>query len=315
MDRVFNDVFEVPVSVEPYIHLIVTPQEERLVLLLADKPGTLEEIASGLGISLQEAEELTGAAYHRAVINKDQENSGFYRTATLYDRLGYFTQYEQEIWQSISKEDRAAIDDWYIGDFASRVKTQIDAEGDGFHRDDVLPIREALRVLAQAEEKAGKPYYVVPCNCRTTTNACHFSVDTCISNRYGPNSQWDRGYGRRLTWQELNELMLALDKEGLMHTVAPSGHACNCETCCCYEFRAALKLGTKGRYPRVLYVAELAQDKCVSCGICVKRCHFQAFSRDLQTRRVGFHPEKCWGCGICEATCPKGAIHMAELRA
>lgn len=313
MNEIFNSLFEVPESVRPYIHLIVTPQEIELIKHLESTPKSVPEIASLLGLEGIEAQELVDSAYHRAVIDKAEDDANRYVSSTLYGRLGYFTQYEQETWQTIPQAERVKIDDWYINEYTDRIGKQVDEQKENFYRDDVLPIRQALEVMESAEKKTAKPYYVVPCNCRTTLNACHFTVDACISNIDAPNSQWDRGYGRQLTFEEVKDLMHALDKEGLMHTVSPTGHVCNCEICCCYEFRAALKLGTKGLYPRVSYVAEWDADRCTHCGLCAKRCHFDAFEKDAGTRKVSFDPEKCWGCGICEVACPKEAIKMVTL--
>lgn len=311
----FNRIFDVPEPVKPYIDLIVTPQEKELVNRLGQEQESRSptEIAALLGIPADQAWELVQSAYHRAVINKSKEDAARYVAGTLYDRLGYFTQYEQESWQTIPQDDRVIIDEWYIDEFTDRIRLQIEKERDAFYRDDVLPIREALETVERIEKELGKPYYVVPCNCRTTTNGCRFSVDACVSNHYGSNSQWDRGYGRQVTIEEVKRLMTALDKEGLMHTVSPTGHICNCETCCCYEFRAALKLDSKGLYPRAPYRAQWDEEKCIHCGICAKRCHFKAFGKTAGTRRITFDVEKCWGCGICECTCPQDAIRMVKL--
>jgi Pyruvate/2-oxoacid:ferredoxin oxidoreductase delta subunit len=230
----------------------------------------------------------------------------------LYTRLGYFTQYEQEAWRSIPAGERKKIDDWYIDEFTRRLKEHIDREKEHFFRDSVLPIRRAVEKIEEIGETLGKPFYVVPCNCRTTTGGCTFSIDTCIANNYEVNGQWDRGYGRRVTIDEVKDLLYACDREGLMHIVAPNGHICNCETCCCYEFRGALKLGTKGIYPRVEFVARVDEEKCVQCGKCAARCHFKAFERE-GPKKIRFRPELCWGCGICECTCPKDAITLVPL--
>lgn len=314
MEENFNLIFQVPEPVKPYINLIVTPQEIELVKKLKDHPKSILEIADLLGINSIEAQKLVDSAYHRAVIDKESDNANKYLSSTLYGRLGYFTQYEQAIWQSIPKEDRAIIDKWYINEYTNIISKEVQEKKDNFYRDDVLPIGQALELMANIEKSIAKPYYVVPCNCRTTTNACNFSVDTCISNSYAPNTQWDRGYGSQLTMEEVKNLMVSLDKEGLMHTVSPTGHVCNCETCCCYEFRAAIKLGTKGLYPRVSYIAQWNSDKCINCGICTKRCHFNAFKRDTNTGKVSFDPEKCWGCGICDCACPNKAIQIIKLK-
>ncbi|MDR1205173.1 MAG: 4Fe-4S binding protein [Peptococcaceae bacterium] len=291
----------------------MTEQEEGLIVYLGKEPKSAEQAAEYFGISITEAEQRLNNAYHRANVNKSRGDQALYLAASLYDRLGYYTQYEHDDWMTIPADDRKIIDEWYVAEFTNRLKKQIDADKDNFYRDDVLPVDSAIEAIEKiAGGKPDAPFYLTPCNCRTTANNCHFSVETCLSNYYGINGQWDRGYGRQVTLDDVRLLMRQWDKEGLMHTVSPSGHICSCETCCCYEFRAALKLGTKGIYPRVRYVASVDKDKCIHCGICAKRCHFGAFHKNADGV-VEFKPELCWGCGICEVSCGKKAIAIAHL--
>ncbi|MDR3365197.1 MAG: 4Fe-4S binding protein [Clostridiales Family XIII bacterium] len=314
IEEAFHKIYETPELVKPWAYKIVTEEEEALIRFLAGRPKSAAEVAGHFGISPEEAARRLASAYHRANIHKSRENNELYMPATLYDRLGYFTQYEQEAWRTIPEGERAKIDVWYVEAFAELMKQRIEEQGDRFHRDAVMPIETAIKEIADIYEEKQSPYYVVPCNCRTTANLCDFSRDTCVANNRGANTQWDRGYGREVTLGELNELMRAADKEGLMHTVDRSGHICNCDTCCCYEFRGAGILGSKGLWPRVPYVAAFDAEKCVNCGLCAKRCHFGAFSRGAGGR-IGFDPSLCWGCGICETACPASAIRTVPLPA
>lgn len=308
----FHALFETPDVVKPFLYRIVHPDEEELIRYLGKTPKTAADTAGHFGISEEAGAGRLADAYHRAVINKSREDPSRYVAGNLYTRLGYFTQYEPEVWQDIHTEDRRRIDDWYIDEFTRRLKESIDQEKEHFFRDTVLPIRQAREKIEEIGKTLDKPFYIVPCNCRTTTKGCHFSIDTCIANNYNINGQWDRGHGRQVTVDEVKELLDACDREGLMHTVAPNGHICNCETCCCYEFRGALKLGTKGLYPRVEYIAQFDESLCINCGKCAARCHFNAFQK-VSPKKVAFHPELCWGCGICECTCPKKAITIVPL--
>ncbi len=46
-------------------------------------------------------------------------------------------------------------------------------------------------------------------------------------------------------------------------------------------------------------------DKCISCGICKKRCSFKAIEEGTPYKVI---PERCDDCGSCILSCPKDAI-------
>jgi ferredoxin len=84
---------------------------------------------------------------------------------------------------------------------------------------------------------------------------------------------------------------------------------CNCESKICFPFRAHKQVGAA--YSPGPDVVALATDKCVKCGKCVERCHFEANSLD-GTGHVEL--AKCYGCGLCVSTCAGGARTMVERR-
>ena len=54
-------------------------------------------------------------------------------------------------------------------------------------------------------------------------------------------------------------------------------------------------------------IAEVDEDLCVGCGICIKICPYNAISKD-ENGIAHVTEASCKGCGLCGATCPENAI-------
>ncbi len=64
--------------------------------------------------------------------------------------------------------------------------------------------------------------------------------------------------------------------------------------------------------------AEVVQENCDGCALCIDVCPYHAISLTESTledgtlsRRVLVNKAKCKGCGLCQATCPKRGINVA----
>jgi len=61
---------------------------------------------------------------------------------------------------------------------------------------------------------------------------------------------------------------------------------------------------------RVFKSAKIAikdQNRCISCGICLEVCRFNAVTAEFE-----INPIRCDGCGVCVAMCPEGAFSLEE---
>lgn len=56
--------------------------------------------------------------------------------------------------------------------------------------------------------------------------------------------------------------------------------------------------------------AEIEPKKCVSCGLCMQNCRFNAVFVKDGVYKVNEYA--CEGCGVCEYVCPAEAVSMAE---
>jgi Pyruvate/2-oxoacid:ferredoxin oxidoreductase delta subunit len=241
-----------------------------------------------------------------------------YTAATFYHRLDVLSMYEK--WGDVPADARDAVIEWDLQEFIEKwqpaIQEMMAKPGAAVRipNRDVLQLEEALATVEAAEKFA-----VLPCDCRTITMACQRPVETCIRLNEAAAAADARGLGRQLTKQECLQLVIDLDREGLMHTGDRDWRTndmiygfCNCCACDCFPIRAGIRLGLERQWPLAHHAAARDEDTCVQCGTCAERCHFGAFYLD-DYGLIAFDPAKCWGCGICATGCPEGAIEMIPL--
>jgi NAD-dependent dihydropyrimidine dehydrogenase PreA subunit len=55
----------------------------------------------------------------------------------------------------------------------------------------------------------------------------------------------------------------------------------------------------------------MVSEKCISCGICTKRCKQDVFKKDKKV--INVDASRCIGCGICVNSCPQKALILKKL--
>jgi formate hydrogenlyase subunit 6/NADH:ubiquinone oxidoreductase subunit I len=315
----------------PYIEFVVTEDEMNLVLEMGDQKMTMEELVEMVDMPAAEAEEFVTQAFYRGVLEreKDEETGEVrYAAATFYHRLDPMSMYEY--WGDVPADARDAVIEWQLDEFINIWQPAIEKiqqDPDTFvmmPNRDVLLLEEALEMVEAATE-----HVIVPCDCRSIVMACDRPVEACVRLDEGAIRTLEHGHGRRVTKEEMKEIVINADREGLMHTGARTWEKygrvfgfCNCCACDCYPFRAGEKLDMAQEWPRSHHIAERDMEKCIHCGLCTRRCHFEAFYRTGEVvevngkkrKAVAFDAEKCWGCGLCATACPEEAIVMRPLR-
>jgi Pyruvate/2-oxoacid:ferredoxin oxidoreductase delta subunit len=320
----FLNVFGAPEFIRPYLHLFATEREMLLITGMKGRAMSAAEIAALPQITPADAGWLLEGAYRRQVIDRTEKDGvTLYSPADFYSRLDNYSKFGN--FYVIPGKIRRQLDQWCFDQYLERHDhfrkvTGGEPEYDHCHNEWVLLLGEVEEMI-----KAAARIRVLPCNCKMLADNCGHSREICL---YFDHSITDRTAGRELTAGEAGELVRRLDAEGLMHTGGPHNWkdkgpsvVCNCCTCCCYPFRAAGRLGTKGKWPKSRYVARHHRDRCLQCGLCARRCQFKAFFQDgtkVETagglkNNVAFNSDLCWGCGLCANSCPAGAITMAAI--
>jgi ferredoxin len=323
----FLDIFNVPPAMHPHISLVVDDREMELVVKIKDQAVTVEQVANMFDLSQEEAEEFLFSSNQREVLNKEtKEGVTTYSAGTFYNRLDNFAMWEN--WGDVPSDVRDEVIEWSLQEFIELwrpVAEEMKKDPDVYIRipnRDVLLLDEALEMVDAAEE-----HLVVPCDCRKIVMACNKPVEVCIRLDEGARLTLERGHGKRISKDECKALVVNADRKGLMHTGRKAWREhglfgfCNCCACDCYPFRGSRAIEMDKHWPRSHHIAVRDLEKCTHCGLCSRRCYFNAYYDDDseiivegKTRKaVEFDSEKCWGCGICSTACPTGAINMAPL--
>lgn len=240
--------------------------------------------------------------YQRGILSYKDKEKGIFQLGTFYTMLDVFVVSKQELYATLSKEDRNMLDDWYFNAYYDGLKPGREVCPTD---DRVLPLEETLEFI----EQESRPIYLNECDCRSLLGDCKMPTQTCLTYKSGPNTLQDRGLSKALTKEEAKEVVRKADKAGLIHTVNANG-ICNCCTDCCYLFRSQSKRDSVGIWPATKTLVHLDSDKCIGCGRCIKRCGFQLFKKE--ETKVTCHTSGCVGCGLCVNTCPTGALILTE---
>lgn len=323
----FMAIFDVPDIARPYLHRMVDQEEMRLAAAIKENQVTCREAAKILGLSPEETEACLERAFRRSILDREEnEGTARYCLSNFYRRLDAFAVLEN--WGTVPAPVRRQLSEWSLKKFAALKRESVELLKRGVETveslgNDIIILREEVdEVIDKARDIA-----LITCNCRATNQACDRPKEVCLLMDSAARSALNRKIGKRIGKEEAKQIVRLADRKGLMHTVNGDWRTngpeeiCNCCADDCYPFRAAALLQSKGVWPQSRYVAAFKAELCNLCGLCVKRCHFEAFYQEEETREVsgrkrkevGFDPAKCWGCGLCANTCPTEAITMRPL--
>lgn len=302
----FIALFEIPPAALPVIEQILRPEEILLIEALGSESfnaleakAALEKLG-GNDWTTEKTELLLEQAYKRGVTLAEDETLTRYRIGNFYGRLDVFAITEHETYLALPRETQMALDSWYFDAYLAKL-----GDDEQPSADQIVTLQQTLDYI----DTVDRQIWLNRCDCRTLAGYCDMPTNTCLTFKNGINTVAHRGWSKPVTKEEAKEIVKGANAQGLMQTINPNG-ICNCCGDCCYLFRAQKARGSEKSWPLAEAIASFDEDLCISCGLCVERCHFQAFSSD--GGQISYHPERCRGCGLCAETCPVQAITMRK---
>lgn len=177
----------------------------------------------------------------------------------------------------------------------------------------VLSEPEAEEILRGAETIA-----LGLCACRKGAGNCAAPLDTCLVIDEDVEEMKSAGYEgfRVVSLDDAIAALRASHEGGLVHMAYRKGDGrvtqfCSCCSCCCWFLNELKDYDYHEAIIESNYVAQHDTERCVGCGLCIDRCHFDAWKSN-GAGKPHLAVEKCFGCGVCVTTCPSNAISLVE---
>lgn len=316
-DRI-NDIYKL--NLKPHnehrgfvkvFHKLLTKEEANLAMRLGADLETVEEITSRTKISKNTLNESLHCLAQKGVIYESQQDK------EITYKLMPFVPGIFEALVGKSHDPDIAL---YLQEYSEEMKKMTKSPNEVMIpmncRIDVQTQHVTLKEIELYMNRTDK-YALMDCICRTVkkTNgkACGHSIkDMCILIGDYVDYYIRIGNARSTTREEVYEVLLKAEEEGLFHEMYPIEHSdsifvCNCCVCGCMFLELSNRIKKVLRYQNLVRIKE---EKCTQCGICIENCPQQVFSWNKDGTGIEIDEDKCFHCGLCEMLCNNQAIHL-----
>ena len=291
-------------------------EEAGIALALTPKPATPDEIAATLGQDAGAmAEKLDRMARRGLIMRVRKGDSVFYNLEPYVVGIYEFQigRLDKEFIDLHDKFGAGGLGAELYGSQTPFLKV-VPAEKNIPSEMIIYPHEKVSEIIDKADK-----VFISDCICRTkhkmTGEGCDHTVQNCMV--FSPYAEYysENGWpGRFVSKKEALEILDQAEEEGLVHTSqnTASGpwYICNCCACCCAVLKAVNQFKLHNQTARSYYFAEVDEDLCTGCEVCVERCQFLAVSMDNDISKINL--DYCMGCGLCVSSCAKEARSMVR---
>lgn len=315
-DNVFyrlGKIVNAPEFIIPWLDRFYETVEIELLSRINDKPTETKTIRNQMGIDQESIHRLL----NRCVLARDE--NGSLMPADFHSRYDIWALFEG--FKDIPDDIRSLLNQWELDDYVKSHQKDVDniRKTGKLDQSKIIPryllLDEAFDVIDEVNR-----VYLWPCNCRSMINACSKPVYTCL------RFENSKGHGYEISREKAKEIIRHANKKGLMQSGELAwdadgkltGAICNCCPDCCFPHLLAKEVQAEKIWPFSRYTALWHEQACSFCGLCSKRCPFEAFTfdkkRERKSDRLAFFEALCRGCGLCAETCPEKAIEMEPIK-
>ncbi len=332
------------------LKMLFSEEEASLVAGLPIKPFSAEAAAAIWKRPVAESRKILDDLSGRAIL-MDMEQNGEQVYCLPPPMAGFFEFTFMRVRDDIDQKTLAELFHQYINveeDFMrelfikgetglGRVFVQ-EAALDEASRLEILDYERAAHIV-DTSDKIG----VSMCYCRHkkmhTGVPCDAPVELCLTFNSAAHTLVKHGHARALDKAEGHAMLEKAIEAGLVQFGENNREGvnfiCNCCGCCCEALAAVKRFGiTQSMHSN--FIIGLDEEKCLACGICVKKCPVNALRNGMETlgnrkeidtafqinedgERLEGKKEKtppainedtCLGCGVCVRSCPSGALKL-----
>jgi len=300
------------------------PEEAELALKLSFMPEPLEKIYGKVkksGITIEDLEFKLDEMYNKGLINYGKKSDGdktikYYANAPLI--IGMFEYQLKRLTKDFIKDFKDYLDEAFWEEYNKPKVPQlrtIPIEQSISH-EQTIATYDDLRSIIQ---NCGEPIGIAECICRKSKDLlgepCEKTDlrEVCFTFRTAAESYIERGFARSITKEEALEILEKVEEAGLVLQPGNSQRPmciCCCCGCCCEILTHQKKLSEPALFFATNFVAEVDDELCVGCEVCVNRCNMEAIS--IIDNKSKVNQLRCIGCGACVLTCTSEAISIKK---
>jgi ferredoxin len=312
------------------LEAMFTPQEADVCMELFT-PATCAELSRRLDVEEGKMQEMLDNLIDRGMLTRGKTEYGFHTSliAFHHDAVADTAPHEgphripdnvKKMWGEFFREE------WYKEWIERQDKSQaaggrnlpISPSISAIERspnvsfDDLLPEENFRKKIEDAKRRI-----IAPCGCRVVWGVCDYPLMTCFATFDRPRGEFYLNQPGRIlkeyTLAETLDIAREAEEAGLVHW-----GDCFCCSCCCENLYPLTKEQRFDLMTPNRFAANVDEEKCVGCQICIERCPFDAIEMrkgsSSKKYKAYVNLEKCKGCGVCIPTCNKNAITYMIVR-